>query len=78
MAGEALQRQPQHELGRARRPLPLPLDGLQALQEAADVDEHARKLRTDLLHRAVEAEPRGERHVGQIRHAAGAAAAARH
>ena len=41
----------QHDLGRARRPASLALDLLEPLEEAADVDQQAGKLRADRIER---------------------------
>ena len=63
---ERFERDAKHKFRRARRPSPLAFHRLEALQEAADVDEHAGELRADGAHGAVEAEAGGERHVGQV------------
>jgi hypothetical protein len=41
VSGEAIEGQPEHDFRRSGRPLPLALDLLEALQEAAHVDQDA-------------------------------------
>ena len=51
MAREARKRQAEDQLGRARRPLAIALDLLDALQEAAEIDEEPGEFRTDRVER---------------------------
>ena len=57
----------QHHLGRARRPAALALDVVQALEEAADVDQQAGEFRPDRVERVPHALARADHRLGEGR-----------
>ena len=79
MAREPVERELQHDLGRARRPGAFALDVFQALEEAADVEQQAGEFRADRIERLMHALARRDHGLGESAGAlaAGAAAAGR-
>ena len=59
MTGEAIKRELQHDLRRARRPAALTLGYFEPFQKTANVDKQTGKFRTDRIKRMMHALPSG-------------------
>ena len=80
MAREPIERELQHDLGRARRPGAFAFDILEAFEETADIEQQPAEFRPGRVERLMHALARGDHGLGEGRGAlaAGTAAAGRY
>ena len=66
MPGQALERELQHDLRRARRPLPLPLDQIELFQKTTDIEQKTGEFGADHIQSMPNSLTRGDNTVGDM------------